>query len=233
MRALVGHRQSERNKKHHREPGGESVCRYSSGIPKWLPDPNECNRERQYCQRKTSNHSCAEDNDYILERYKFGGHEPNPSAALIHPPTTSRGNCITTTRPAESPRSNGPPPGISQKMKHHRDKHHRDDRHNHKLPVSHGAFQKSGATVLIVRQAFLASQCQTITGYERAANEKWRTTKAQALIRSRPRSSNAFFRRQTFRRDLDVPRMKKHAAREAAWLDGSVPDCQPTWATRF
>ena len=42
------------------------------------------------------------------------------------------------------------PPGISQKMKHHRDKHHRDDRHNHKLPVSHGAFQKSGATVLIV-----------------------------------------------------------------------------------
>jgi hypothetical protein len=39
----------------------------------------------------------------------------------------------------------------------------------------------------------------------------------------RPRSSNAFFRRQTFRRDLDVPRMKKHAAREAACLDRSCP----------
>jgi hypothetical protein len=33
--------------------------------------------------------------------------------------------------------------------------------------------------------------------------------------------------------DLDDPRMKKQAAREAACMVGSVPNRQPTWATRF
>ena len=49
-----------------------------------------------------------------------------------------------------------------------------------RVPVSHGAFQKSGATVLIVlhcHERFLASQCQIITGYDRAANEKSRATR--------------------------------------------------------
>jgi hypothetical protein len=33
--------------------------------------------------------------------------------------------------------------------------------------------------------------------------------------------------------DLDDPRMKKQAAREAACMVGSVPNRQPTWATRL
>ena len=43
--------------------GGKGTCRYSAGVPKWLPNPNERDRSRYDCQRKTNNHNCAENND--------------------------------------------------------------------------------------------------------------------------------------------------------------------------
>jgi hypothetical protein len=77
---MFGHRESERCEKCHGENSGKSICRQSGGVPKWLPDPNERNRKRHDCQRKTDNHNYAENNEYVLARYKFGSHEHLPRA---------------------------------------------------------------------------------------------------------------------------------------------------------
>ena len=43
-----------------------------------LPKPNERNRKRYDRQRKRNNHNRAENSEYILARYKLGGHGLSP-----------------------------------------------------------------------------------------------------------------------------------------------------------
>jgi hypothetical protein len=81
--AIAGPSRERTQRKGYGENGGKSICRYSGRVPKWLPNPNERDSFRHDCQRKTNNHNCAENNDYILARYKFGSHELNPSVALF------------------------------------------------------------------------------------------------------------------------------------------------------
>jgi hypothetical protein len=71
---LLGHREYERSKKGYGENRGKSVGHCHGRVPKWLPNPNQRNRKRYDCQRKTNNHNCPENDDYILARYQFGRH---------------------------------------------------------------------------------------------------------------------------------------------------------------
>jgi hypothetical protein len=82
-RLVPGHRKRERCKKSYGKNEGKGISRCSGGIPNWLPNPNERDRSRHDCQRKTNNHNCAENNDYILARYKFGVHKLALSGILI------------------------------------------------------------------------------------------------------------------------------------------------------
>jgi hypothetical protein len=48
-RALLGHREGERSEKGYGEHGGKSVGHCYGRVPKWLPKPNERNRECHDC----------------------------------------------------------------------------------------------------------------------------------------------------------------------------------------
>ena len=71
VRKLFDHPENKCSEKGHGENGANNICRCRGRVSNCLPVPNERDSTRHNCQGKTNNHNCAENNDYVLARYKL------------------------------------------------------------------------------------------------------------------------------------------------------------------